>query len=379
MDGSLSRRPAAPIPLTVVTGFLGAGKTTLLNRLLKDPALSDTIVVVNEFGDVGLDHLLMETVDDGMVLMSAGCLCCTIRGDLVRTLEDLLRRMDNGRLAPFKRVVIETTGLADPAPVLHTVMAHPYLTLRYALQGVVTLVDAVNGEATLDRHKEAVKQAAVADLLVISKTDLLADDPERLKRLRMRLQLLAPGARMGAAHQITAADLIGSGPYSTDGKAADVLRWLNDEALLQPGAVHVHADGTVCGPETPATDGRGQDPRDANRHDQSIRAFAFRSEPAIPTATFALFQDLLRSAHGARLLRVKGLVKLTETPLEPVVIHGVQHVFHPPRLLPRWPSHDHASRLVFITDGLEQAFVEGLWKAFLGADPAPTSDERHET
>src|SRR5262249_31664048 len=223
------RRPAAPIPLNVLTGFLGAGKTTLLNRLLKDPALADTAVVINEFGEVGLDHLLVERVEDGMVLLTTGCLCCTVRGDLVDALERLLRALDNGR-ATFRRVVVETTGLADPAPVLHTVMLHPYLVMRYRLDGVVTLVDAMNGLATLDTHHEAVKQAAVADRLVLRKTDLVRtpDAPPAADRLRARLRGLNPAAPILDAQRGEAAadSLFGCGLYDAAGQIADVGRWL---------------------------------------------------------------------------------------------------------------------------------------------------------
>src|SRR5829696_9600071 len=173
--------PAEPIPLSVLTGFLGAGKTSLLNRLLPDPALAGTAVIINEFGEIGLDHLLVKTIDENMVLLQSGCLCCTLRGDLVTALENLLRDLDNGRVR-FQRVILETTGLADPAPVLQTTMAHPYLVMRYRLDGVVTVVDAVNGASTLDQNMESVKQVAVADRIVLTKTDI-ADTPERKQAL----------------------------------------------------------------------------------------------------------------------------------------------------------------------------------------------------
>lgn len=332
------RRGAGPTPLTVITGFLGAGKSTLLNHLLPQPELAGTAVLINEFGEIGLDHLLVERVDEGVVLLQSGCLCCTIRGDLVRALKDLQPRIEQGQI---RRVVVETTGLADPAPILQTLMGDAHAATRFLLDGIVTVVDAVHAMGQLDRQMEAVKQVAVADRLVLTKTDLV-DASE----LRARLAALNPAAAVLVAEhgRIDAGLVLGAG-FDPGAKTADVQAWLGVQAY----ADHHHHH------------------HDANRHDAAIRAFCMTFDAPLHWQGVGTWLEMLIATQGEKLLRVKGILNLVGQE-RPVVIHGVQHLFHAPTLLAAWPEGGaRRSRIVMIVRDMDPAVIERGLRAFEAA------------
>jgi G3E family GTPase len=354
------------VPLTLITGYLGAGKTTLLNALLRDPSAGRIAVVVNEFGDVGLDHdLIVETTED-TVLLSSGCMCCTVRGDLVQALEGLFARRSAGTL-DFDRIVIETTGLADPGPILHTLIVTPGLNTALRMDGVMTVCDAVNGAATLDRGFESVQQVAMADVLVLSKTDLAT--PSQVTRLRARLAALAPGARAvtGTHGAVPVTELFGQGAPDTGGALTEAEAWVNapayalsslplpvlarPEAAL-PGVAPSHglfglapAMAPGMAPATPPRPMSAIAP--APQHDDRISAVSMVFDEPIHPVMLDIWIETLMATRGPNILRLKAVV-WADGMDTPFVIHAVQHIVDPPVRLARWTGADRKSRVVII-------------------------------
>lgn len=351
------------IPVTILTGFLGSGKTSLLARLLKEPGLRDTAVIVNEFGEVGLDHQLVEGVEEQTVLLGAGCLCCTVRSDLTDTLNRLFLDRVRGTIPEFERVIIETTGLADPAPIIHTMMSHPTVEARYRLAGIVACVDAVHAMDELDRHPEAVKQAAVADRLVLTKTDVA--DPAAVEAVSRRLRSINAAAPIlrAAEGEARAARLLDTSLYDPATKTADVAGWLRAEAYEaehdHQGHGHRDRDGDGDG------DGHGHGGHNPNRHDDRIASFALSFDRPVDWNRASAAFDTLAEQFGEHLLRVKGILNI-EGSDGPVAVHGVQHLFHPPARLPAWPNADRSSRVVFITHDIAPEAVARLFENLIG-------------
>ena len=329
------------IPVSIVTGFLGCGKTTLINRLLKSPDMNRVAVIINEFGEQSIDNDLVEVSSEQMMLLNNGCLCCVLRGDLKETLRELFIKRRNGEIIDFDRVVIETTGLADPAPVMQTLMTDSMLQEQYRLDCVVTLVDAVNGLGQIDTQPEPIKQAALADRLVITKSDLAA--PEQLAALEARLGELNPQAPLKRAinGEIELAFLVDVGLRGTRSKLEDVERWMG-------------ADDEHGGHE--------------HRHDSAVESFCMRFDRPFTWSLFTQCMEVLTALRGSDLLRVKGLVNV-ESHTGPLVVQGVQHLFHPPVELESWPSADRQSRLVFITRGIPRQTVADLFSAIGAVAP----------
>ena len=365
MSSDHSQPGPTPIPVSVLTGFLGSGKTTLLSRLLRHPGMADTAVIINEFGEIGLDHHLVEAADGEPVVMSSGCLCCTVRNDLVDTLRGLYLKRVRGVVPEFKRVVIETTGLADPAPILHTLMEDPVVETYYSLDSVVTTVDAVHGQSQLDAQPESVKQAAVADRLILTKTDLAP--ATAVTQLQDRLRRLNPGAPLFTAVQgvIDPEQLFNAGLYNPATKSIDVQGWLRAEAIAAASDAKEHGHGHDHGHDHAHGHGHAHEhaPLDVNRHDSRIRAHCLVLDEPLDWESFSLWLGSLASGYGDKLLRVKAILNIRGEP-GPVAVHGVQHMFHPPARLPAWPDADHRSKLVFITRDIERRFLEESLAAY---------------
>ncbi len=331
-------------PVNIITGFLGSGKTTLLQRLLRSRDSSDVAVLVNEFGEVGLDHHLLQGVAESTLLLENGCLCCAVRGDLNKALRDLLSRRTRGEVPHFRRVVIETSGLADPAPITYTLLSEAVLRHHFRLSGIITTIDAVNGATQLDSFPEAVKQASMADRLVVTKADissgpLLAALRVRLRSLNLSAQILETSEIRSDLHQLLTDDI-----YDAEGKFREASHWTAEQ-------IDEHA---------------------AHEHTADVRSFAAIFDQPLDWTAFGVWTTMLLHRHGANVLRLKGLLNVAGVPT-PVLINGVQHIVHPPSHLEAWPDADRRSRLIFIVQGLQRSRIERSLAVFNGLTDAPVA------
>ena len=339
-----------PIPTYIVTGFLGSGKTTLLRQLLRDPAYSDTAVIVNEYGEVSLDHDLIAYATERTVVLKGGCVCCTVREDLEITIRELLSQADKGEIPRFRRLVIETTGLANPVPLLFTLQTNPLAASRLELHGVLTTVDAVLASSTLRRHPECEKQIAAADRLVVTKRDLVGG--KALAVLMAALKLVNPWAKVTGLNLLKddSSDLFVRNLHGFSRRYRQPENWVMGRNGFAPGQAVGNAD--------------------AHHHlGGRTRSFCLTYDEAMDWTAFGIWLTMLLHRHGERVLRVKGLLNVKGL-AGPVVIHGVQHIVHPLAHLERWPSEDHRSRIVFIAQDIDPALLEMSWKAFASAATA---------
>lgn len=326
-----------PIPVNVVTGFLGSGKTTIIKKLLASPDLADTAVLVNEFGEVGLDHHLFRGINENTILLGNGCVCCAILGDMKDALRDLFSQMTRGDIPPFKRVIVETSGLADPVPIAFTVQSEPVLRHHFRLGNVITTLDAVNGTRQLETHEESIKQAAVADFIIITKTDIA--DPVETGSLKSRLAKLNAGAPLldGVQDMLSPKHLFRDDLSDIDSRASIVQSWFSNPEVENDGLSHRHSDG--------------------------VQSFCVQTDRPLDWTAFGIWMSMLLHCHGDKVLRIKGLLNVFDVDT-PVLINGVQHIVHPPVHLTEWPDNDHSSRLIFIVQGMSIDSIQRSLDAF---------------
>jgi G3E family GTPase len=345
------------IPVTLVTGFLGSGKTTLINAALRSKELAKTVVVVNEFGEVGLDHQLFASSSDAVVVLENGCLCCTIRSDLVGTLNSLYHARQAGEVPAFDNVVIETSGLAEPGPVLQAFLSEPTLDGLYRVASVLTLVDAVNWAGTSEAHDESVRQVALADQIRITKLDMVTGDRQNSStRIRLELRRINPSARIDEVDWSPAAiaKLLSSSGFDATDPESDPRPWLDVQA--HQNAVH-HHDG--CGDDHHEHDHNGH-PHSSHLEGRGIESFVLTRETPLTRDEAQFLLDGIGQNLGTGLLRVKGLVNIAEEPGRPAVIQGAQHLLHTMTWLDRWPDGDHRSRIIFITQGIPRDSLKDI-------------------